>query len=84
MKFEDKYFVRLTFSKDQIKKNLKNALKDLFIAEKVNILEAKFNYAYTALIKGGITLLSYYQVKVKKCARSSHKNNREISSDIKK
>lgn len=65
MKFEDKYFTKSSFSKDQIKKNLENAQKDLYIAIKVNILEVKFNYAYTALIKAGITLLSHYQVKIK-------------------
>ncbi len=65
MKFEDKYFIKFTFTQDQIKKNLKNALKDLNIAKKDKILEVKFNYAYTALIKAGITLLSYYRVKIK-------------------
>jgi len=65
MKFEDKYFSKFTFTKDQIKKNFKNAQKDFTIAKKVNILEVKFNYAYTALIKAGITLLSHYQVKIK-------------------
>jgi len=65
MRFEDKYFIRFRFSKEQIKKNLNNALKDLDIAKKVKILDVKFNYAYTALIKAGITLLSYYQWKVK-------------------
>ncbi|MFH1824993.1 MAG: hypothetical protein ABH873_07210 [Candidatus Firestonebacteria bacterium] len=65
MKFEDKYFVKFKFSKEQIEKNFRNALKDLGIAKKDKILEVKFNYAYTALIKGGITLLSYYQVKVR-------------------
>lgn len=65
MKFEDKFFFRFTFTKEQIKKNFNNALKDLNIAKEVNILEVKFNYAYTAFIKGGITLLSYYQAKVK-------------------
>lgn len=65
MRFEDKYFIRFRFSKAQIKKNLNNTLKDLDIAKKVKILDVKFNYAYTALIKSGITLLSYYQWKVK-------------------
>ncbi|MDH5468225.1 MAG: hypothetical protein OEY25_12480 [Candidatus Aminicenantes bacterium] len=65
MKFDNRYFTKFTFTPDQIEKNLKNAIKDLNIAKKVNILEVKFNYAYTALIKAGITLLSYYQVKVK-------------------
>lgn len=65
MKFEHKYFIKFEFTKEQINKNLENAKKDLNIAKKVNILEVKFNYAYTALIKSGITLLSYYQAKVK-------------------
>jgi len=65
MKFEHKYFTKFEFTKEQINKNLENAQKDLNIAKKVNILEVKFNYAYTALIKSGIALLSYYQVKVK-------------------
>lgn len=65
MKFEDKYFAKFSFTKDQITKNLKNALKDLSIAKRDKILEVKFNYTYTALIKAGIALLSYYKVKVK-------------------
>jgi len=65
MRFEDKYFAKIKFTPDQIKKNLKNAQKDLNIAKKVDILEVKFNYAYTALIKAGITLLSHNQVKIK-------------------
>jgi hypothetical protein len=65
MKFEDKYFTKFKFTKIQIEKNFKNALKDLNIAKKDIIPEVKFNYAYTALIKAGITLLSYYQVKAK-------------------
>jgi histidyl-tRNA synthetase len=65
MKFEHKYFIKFEFTKEQINKNLENALKDLNIAKKIKILEVKFNYAYTALIKAGIASLSYYQVKVK-------------------
>ena len=65
MKFEDRYFIHFDFSKDQIKKNYQNALKDFSIAKKDTILEVKFNYAYTALIKAGITLLSFYKVKIK-------------------
>jgi len=64
-KFDNHYFVKLGFSKDQIDKNLENALKDLRIAKKDTILEVKFNYAYTALIKAGIALLSSYHVKIK-------------------
>jgi len=65
MKFEGKYFSDFNFSKEQVNRNFQNALKDLRIAKKDNILEVKFNYAYTALIKGGIALLSCHNVKVK-------------------
>lgn len=65
MKFEDKYFTKFNFTREEINRHLKNALKDLGIAKKDKILEVKFNYAYTALIKGGITLLSYHQAKAK-------------------
>jgi len=65
IKFENKYFLKFPFTNELIEKNIKNALKDLNIAKKVNILEVKFNYSYSALIKAGIALLSYYQVKVK-------------------
>lgn len=65
MKFEDKYFNRFNFNKEQIDKNIQNALKDFKISKEDKILEVKFNYAYTALIKAGIALLSYYKVKIK-------------------
>ena len=65
MRFEDKYFAKFRFSSQQIRQNFKNALKDLTIAKKDEILEVKFNYSYTAFIKAGIALLSFYQVKVK-------------------
>ncbi len=65
MNFEDKYFIKFKFTGEQIKKNFNNALKDLNIAKRDRILEVKFNYAYSALIKAGITLLSYYQIRIK-------------------
>lgn len=65
MKFEDKYFVRFEFTQEQINKNYKNALRDLNIAKRVNILDVKFTYAYSAFIKAAIALLSYYQIRVK-------------------
>ena len=40
-------------------------LKDLNIAKNDKILEVKFNYTYNALIKSAITVLSYYQIKIK-------------------
>ncbi|MBW2554675.1 MAG: hypothetical protein KAS98_10720 [Deltaproteobacteria bacterium] len=65
MNFEDTSFVRFTFSKSQIKKHFDNALKDFNIAQRDTILDVKFNYTYTALIKAGIALISFYQVKVR-------------------
>lgn len=65
MKFDDRYFSKFNFTEEQIDKNFKNALKDLDIAKKDKILDVKFSYVYTALIKAGIALLSVYQVKIK-------------------
>lgn len=65
MKFEDKYFVKFQFTKEQIAKNLDNALKDFDIATKDKFLDVKFNYTYTALLKAGIALLSFYDQKVR-------------------
>jgi hypothetical protein len=65
MRFEEKYFAKFPFTPGQVKNNLANSLKDLHIAKKVNIVDVKFNYAYTSLIKAGIALLSQHQAKVK-------------------
>lgn len=65
MIFDDKYFTPFKFTPEQIEQNLKNALRDLAIAKQDTIMEVKYSYTYTALIKAGITLLSYHQVKVK-------------------
>ena len=65
MKFDDRYFNKFNFTEKQIDKNFKNTLKDLNIAKKDKILDVKFSYVYTALIKAGIALLSVYQVKIK-------------------
>lgn len=63
--FDNKYFIKFKFTKEQVNKYFNNALKDLDIAKKDKILEVKFNYAYTTLIKASISLLSYYQVRAK-------------------
>ena len=65
MKFEESTFIRFSFTQQQIRKNLANALRDYDIAKKDSILEVKFTYSYSALIKAGIALLSYHQVKVR-------------------
>ena len=65
MKFDDKYFIKFTFTEEQINKNLKNAIRDIDIARKDEFLDVKFNYTYTALLKAGIALLSFHGRKVK-------------------
>jgi hypothetical protein len=65
MRLEGKYFIKFSFTEEQISKNLKNAQRDLLIAKQDKILEVKFNYAYSALIKTGLALLSYNRIKVK-------------------
>jgi uncharacterized protein (UPF0332 family) len=68
MRFEGKHFARHAFTADQVKNNLGNAKKDLCIAERITIPEVRFSYAYSALIKSGIALLSVYSIKVKSAA----------------
>lgn len=65
MRFDEKYFLRFRFTNEQINRNFANAQKDLSIAKEVRIPEVKFNYAYSALIKAGITVLSFHGLRVK-------------------
>ena len=65
MVYEDRFFTRLKFSREQTEENLANARRDLEIAKRDDILDVKFNFAYSALIKGGIALLSHSQLRVK-------------------
>ncbi|HBA59662.1 MAG TPA: hypothetical protein DCZ92_02335 [Elusimicrobia bacterium] len=61
----DKFLTEFSFTPAQVRKNLQNALRDLAIAEKDEILDVKFAYAYTALLKAGIALLSSRNKKVR-------------------
>jgi len=61
----DKYFADFAFTPEQVRKNLQNAKRDLGIAREDAILDVKFTYAYTALIKAGLALLSHYKLKVR-------------------
>lgn len=65
IRFDDRYFSDFIFTKEQIKKNFENALKDLKIARQDKILDVKFTYSYDALIKGGITLASMHNKKIR-------------------
>ena len=62
---DKKFFQKFNFTAKQIQANLENALRDLDIAERDKILDVKFNYSYTALLKAGLSLLSQNNLKVK-------------------
>lgn len=83
MKFDNKYFSQFNFTEKQISKNFQNATKDINIAKKDKILDVKFNYVYTALIKSGIALLSFHQVKIKSIPGHHFKIIEQISRILK-
>jgi len=68
MRYDGKCFARHAFTTEQIDKFLENARKDLTIAGRISIPEVRFSYSYSALIKGGIALLSSHGLKVKSTA----------------
>jgi len=70
IKFSSKYFQKFNFSQGQIRKFLQAAYRDLNIAKQVDIPEVKFQFAYNALIKLGITAISCFDYRVK--SRSGH------------
>jgi len=65
MGIDGKYFTRFDFTNEQVMRNLLNAQRDLSIARRDRIPEVKFNYAYSALLKAGMALLSHHRLKVK-------------------
>lgn len=65
IKFDDRYFSDFIFTKEQVKRNFENAMKDLKIARQDKIPDVKFTYSYDALIKGGIVLASLHNKKIK-------------------
>ena len=82
MHFDEKYFLKFNFSKEDIKQCLENAIRDLDIATKDKIPEVKFTYAYQALIKVGITLIAKVgNVKVRS-APGHHIKILEKMSDV--
>ena len=58
-------FVNFVFTPEQVLKNLQNARRDLDISRRDAFLEVKFSYAYNALLKAGIALLSGNNLKVR-------------------
>jgi uncharacterized protein (UPF0332 family) len=79
MKFEEKFFKKFRFTREQVNKNYENASKDFDIARRDKITDVKFNYAYTALIKAGIALLSFHNIKIKSTAGHHIKTIEKLS-----
>lgn len=63
--FGAQFFKKSKFSKTQIFGYLANAFRDVEIATKDGIPEARFLFAYQALIKAGIACLAHSGVKVR-------------------
>ncbi len=63
--FEKEYFQTFEFSKSQIERYFRGALRDLEIARKDSFSEVRFSYSYQALIKAGIALLAKKNKKVR-------------------
>lgn len=82
MHFDEKYFQRCDFSKEDIKQYFENAIRDLDIAVKDKIPEVKFTYAYQALIKAGITLIAKTGMVKVRSAPGHHTKILEKISEI--
>jgi hypothetical protein len=54
MTFQEEFFEKFTFTKDQIDKYFATAKKSLEIAENASVPDVTFNFSYNALIKIGI------------------------------
>ncbi len=63
--YDEKFFKKLAFSKDQIMMNIENAKRDYEIAKNDAYLEVRFSYAYNALIKAGIAFLCKQGLRVR-------------------
>ena len=63
--FENQFFQKLQFTKEQIEQFLKSALHDLKIAEGSDIPDVVFKFSYDALIKLGITLIAKKGYKIR-------------------
>ncbi len=63
--FDQKYFQKIKLNNNQLHQFLSSALRDLKIAERSNIPEVKFKFAYDALIKLGITLVAKHGFRVR-------------------
>jgi hypothetical protein len=59
-KFEDKFFEKVSFSKENIDLLFEGALRDLTIAKEVRFKEVRFTYSYQALLKLGIAIIAQH------------------------
>lgn len=63
--FETQYFQKMKFGQKQIDRYFASARRDLNIAKGSDFPEAKFKFAYDALIKLGIALIARQGFKVR-------------------
>jgi hypothetical protein len=83
MEFEERFFARFNFSTGQVRIYLANARRDLEIAKQTDILDVKFNYAYSALIKGGNRLAQPFSAQGQEHPRPPGENHRKYGSNPK-
>lgn len=65
MTFEQGYFRKFKFAKAQVDQYLRNARRDLSIAQEDPHLEVRFTYSYQALIKTAIAIIAKEGYKVR-------------------
>ncbi len=65
MKFDKNFFIKQTFTDEELKKYKQSAKRDLDIAETNKAPEVIFHFAYMALIKMGIYCLAKEGYRVK-------------------
>jgi len=58
MRYDKKYFQKIPVNRKLIDRYWSNAKRDLAIAKKDKYPEVRFQYAYQALLKAGITILA--------------------------
>jgi hypothetical protein len=56
--FDPQFFKKFEFGQKQISGYLRNAARDLEIAEKDSFVEVRFSYCYQAMLKSGIALIA--------------------------
>ncbi|KKP82126.1 MAG: hypothetical protein UR83_C0057G0004 [Candidatus Moranbacteria bacterium GW2011_GWF2_35_54] len=70
IEWQQEYFQKFSYARNQILKYLSSARKDLSIAKKAKIDEVRFQFAYNAFLKLGISLMACYGFKVR--SRAGH------------